>query len=120
MPALRPTVWDGIAAGIAVLLALCLLFRPDAPAGTVCVVSWDGGEVTLPLAQPETLTVESRGFVLTVAVAGGGVSVTEADCPDGVCRNTGVIRHAGEIIVCVPADVVIRIPGTAAEDFVAG
>lgn len=119
-PALRPTLWDGITAALAVLLALCLLLKPAAPAGSFCVVSWDGGERILPLREPETLTVESRGITLTVTVSEGGVSVTEADCPDGVCENTGVIRHAGEIIVCVPAGAVIRIPGETEEDFVAG
>ena len=67
-PALRPTLWDGITAALAVLLALCLLLKPAAPAGSFCVVSWDGGERTLSLREPETLTVESRGITLIALV----------------------------------------------------
>lgn len=119
-PAIHPTLWDGIAAVLAVFFALFLLLRPAAPAGTVCIVTWDSGEITLPLHRTETTVIESRGITLTVSVKDGGVSVTEAGCPDGVCRSTGEIRHGGEIIVCVPAGVVIRIPGETAADFVAG
>ena len=73
------------------------------------------GEVVLHAA------LEVRGHHGCVFTeADGGVSVTEAGCPDKVCEKTGVIRHAGEIIVCVPADAVIRIPGETAEDFIAG
>ena len=120
LPPLRFTLWDGITAALILVLALFLLIRPGAETGSVCIVTWDGGEVTLPLSEPETLTIESRGITLTVTIADGGVSVTEAGCPDGVWERTGVIRHAGEIIVCVPADAVIRIPGETAEDFIAG
>ena len=119
-PALRPTVWDGITALSALVLALLLLFSPASPAGEVCVITWDEGQATLPLQTPEVLTIDSREISLTITVSDGGVSVTEAGCPDGVCRNSGVIRHVGEIIVCVPAGVVIRVPGETAEDFVVG
>ena len=120
LPALHLTIWDGITAALVVLLALFLLFRPAAADGTVCVITWDGGETVLPLGTPDTLVLESRGIELTIAVSEDGVQVTEAGCPDGVCRRTGAIRHAGEIIVCVPAGVVIRIPGETGEDFIAG
>jgi hypothetical protein len=107
---------------LALICSLCLFFWPKSDAGQVCVVSWDGGEVTLPLTQTDTLTVESHGIRLTVAVADGGVRVTESGCPDGICTASGEIRHGGEIIVCVPADVVIRIPedGHTGEDFIVG
>ncbi|MBR4960423.1 MAG: NusG domain II-containing protein [Clostridia bacterium] len=120
LPRLRFTLWDGITVLLILVLAVCLLIRPGAVTGSGCVVTWDGGEVTLPLSEPKVLTIESRGILLTVTVADGGVSVTEAGCPDRVCEKTGVIRHAGEIIVCVPADVIVRIPGETAEDCIAG
>lgn len=121
-PATRLTVWDLCILGAAVLCALFLLLSPAGEDGQVCIVSWDGGEVTLSLAKPDTLTLESGGFTLTVLVENGGVRVTESGCPDGVCMAVGEIRHGGEIIVCVPADVVIRIPGAGESegDFVIG
>ncbi len=120
MPALRLTKGDILILALVIVLALLLLLRPAAPAGTVCIVTWDGGETVLPLDTPDTLVLESRGIRLTIRVDEGSVWVAEAGCPDGVCRRTGQIRHAGEIIVCVPADVVVRIPGHMEEDFIAG
>ena len=111
-PATRLTVWDLCILAAAVLCALVLLFFPRGEAGQVCIVSWDSGEMTLPLTEPDTLTLESGGISLTITVENGSVRVTESGCPDGVCMAAGGIRHGGEIIVCVPADVVIRIPGT--------
>lgn len=121
-PATRLTAWDLCILVLAVLCALVLLFFPRGEAGQVCIVSWDGGEVTLPLAEPDTLTLESGGVCLTIVVENGGVQVTESSCPDGVCMAAGEIRRGGEIIVCVPADVVIRIPGAgeAEGDFTIG
>ncbi|MCT4605121.1 MAG: NusG domain II-containing protein [Marinisporobacter sp.] len=40
-----------------------------------------------------------------------GVSITEADCPDHICVETGFISKPGEIIACLPHKVVIEIKG---------
>lgn len=121
-PATRLTVWDLCILAAAVLCAMTLLFFPRGEAGQICIVSWDGGEVTLPLAKTDTLVLESGGIHVTIAVENGGVRVTESGCPDGVCMAAGEIRHGGEILVCVPADVVIRIPdaGESEGDFIIG
>ena len=117
------TGWDFGILGLAVLCALVLLFFPRGKDGQVCLISWEDGEVVLPLDEPDTFTLQSHGISLTVAVKNGGVRVTESGCPDGVCLHTGEIRYGGEIIVCVPADVVIRIPSdreTTGGDFTVG
>ena len=119
-PAVRVTTWDVCILALAVLLALGLLFFPRGEAGEVCIVTWDGGEITLPLHEPDMRILESGGITLVVSVADGAVRVAESGCPDGVCMAAGEIRHSGEIIVCVPADVVIRIPGESEEDFIVG
>ena len=45
---------------------------------------------------------------------GGGVRMTSADCPGGDCLRAGGIRRAGEVIVCVPHRLVVRL--TSAEN----
>ncbi|MCT4592965.1 MAG: NusG domain II-containing protein [Anaeromicrobium sp.] len=40
-----------------------------------------------------------------------GVSITEADCHDHICVETGIISKPGEIIACLPHKVVIEIKG---------
>ena len=51
----------------------------------------------------------------TVVIKGGKVSVTDADCPDKVCMNTGEIDSVGQTIVCMPHRVVVEIEGSAQE-----
>lgn len=46
---------------------------------------------------------------LTVHIDGGMVWVTDADCPDKVCVNTGTITRSGQSIVCLPSGVVVTI-----------
>lgn len=105
-----------------ITLALILFILPTGDAGQVCVITWDGGEVTLPLTEPTTFTVESRGHTLTIAVENGTVSVTDTTCPDALCMAGGEISAGGEMLICVPAGVVIRIPGetNTGEDYIVG
>lgn len=110
---------------LVLLLALVLIFfiLPDSTAGQVCVITWEGGEATLPLSEPATRTIESRGHTLTIAVENGSVWVTDTTCPDALCQAGGKISAAGEMLVCVPAGVVIRIPADTngnGEDYIVG
>ena len=43
----------------------------------------------------------------------GAISVTEADCPDGICVRQGKLTTAGVPIVCMPHRLVIEIYGDA-------
>ena len=49
----------------------------------------------------------------TVHVEPGAISVTEADCPDGICVRQGKLTTAGVPIVCMPHRLVIEIYGDA-------
>ena len=41
--------------------------------------------------------------------------MTEADCPDKICVNTGKISKIGETIVCLPHRVVVEIQGEVSQ-----
>ena len=41
----------------------------------------------------------------------GKVRIKEANCPDKVCVRTGWISMPGEIIVCLPYRIVVKISG---------
>ncbi len=45
----------------------------------------------------------------TIKIEGGGVTVTDADCPDGYCVSHVKISNEGETIVCLPHRLVIKI-----------
>ena len=58
--------------------------------------------ITLGLLQGEHSVVEFKD---------GSVRIKEANCHDKVCVRTGFISNPGEMIVCLPYRVVIKISG---------
>ncbi len=46
-----------------------------------------------------------------IEVNNGKIRFSHADCPDQVCVNTGWIDKPGQIAVCLPAGVIIKIEG---------
>ena len=101
---------------IAVLLILAgaalLCVRLTRTAGGTVRVTLDGKVVAqLPIGVDCTRVFESERGSNTVVIRDGGVSVTEADCPDKVCVNQGIIRYSGESIVCLPHKLVVTVVG---------
>lgn len=47
----------------------------------------------------------------TIEAYNGRIRFSRADCPDQVCVNTGWIDRPGQIAVCLPAGVIIKIEG---------
>lgn len=105
---------------VAVLAAVTALwfYSTRGHSGELTVVISVGGEETqrTVLSAFTESTVTSRGYTLRVAAEDGGVAVTESDCPTQDCVHTGVIRRAGQSVVCLPAQVVVHLEGSAASD----
>lgn len=74
--------------------------------------------ISLPVEARTTFTIPGRVGSSIVEVEGGRVRMVEAPCPGRVCINQGWIQHAGESIVCIPGEIVIRIEGAAPLDAV--
>ncbi len=85
-------------------------------AGTTCTVTYGRASETFSLAEDRILPILSNGHALTVTIEHGAVSVTESDCPDQVCVNSGPISKSGQAVVCVPAQVTVRINGSSDHD----
>ena len=49
--------------------------------------------------------------VTRIEVRGGRVRVLSSPCPRQACRHGGWIGAAGEMLVCLPNEVVVRLPG---------
>ena len=49
--------------------------------------------------------------VTQIEVRGGRLRVLSSPCPRQVCRHGGWIGKAGEMLVCLPNEIVIRVPG---------
>lgn len=50
---------------------------------------------------------ELEGMVFSVK--DGGIAVTQSDCHDKICVNTGRIYSGGETIVCLPHKAVVTV-----------
>ena len=90
--------------------------------GSAAVVQVNG-EVTarLDLNQDTELEVgdEENGYNI-IEVEDGYVSVTEANCPDKVCVDTGKIKDMGGVIACLPHKLIITVEGESEEEKIDG
>ncbi len=116
-PSRKLTFFDVLIVVLTLLAAVfSLYFTLSRDTGTSCTISYGHASETFSLSENRVIPVLSNGHALTVTIDDGAVSVTESDCPDGVCVNSGIISRAGQAIVCVPAKVTVRIDGPRADD----
>jgi hypothetical protein len=83
--------------------------------GAYAVISHDGGEERLPLAEERTLTVDGPVGRTVIVIEDGTVRIRESDCPQKLCVRLGAVDRAGESLVCVPNRVVVTVEGGADE-----
>lgn len=112
--------FDALVALIIALLAVAAalwFYLPRSQSGQLTVVISVAGEETrrVPLSDFTETTVTGGGYTLRVSSRDGGVAVTDSDCPTQDCVHTGVITRAGQSIVCLPAQVVVHLEGTASD-----
>lgn len=119
--------FDALVALIIALLAVAAalwFYLPRSQSGQLTVVISVAGEETrrVPLSDFTETTVTGGSYTLRVSTRDGGVAVTDSDCPTQDCVHTGVITRAGQSIVCLPAQVVVHLEGSApdAPDVIVG
>ncbi len=96
---------------LSALLCAWLLFRGGE--GTIASIYVDGvceRKIDLSaVVEPYQFVLQTEDGENTVSVENGRISISHADCPDGVCVKTGWIDNTAKPIVCLPHKVVIRI-----------
>ena len=101
-----------IAATVSVALILFVfLYGVNSSSGAYVQIEIDG-EITevLPLDTDAVRVIETdNGGENTLVIKDGTAEVTEANCPDGTCKNHRAIRRNGETIICLPHKVVIAV-----------
>ena len=119
--------FDALVALIIALLAVAAalwFYLPRSQSGQLTVVISVAGEETrrVPLSDFRETTVTGGSYTLRVSTRDGGVAVTDSDRPTQDCVHTGVITRAGQSIVCLPAQVVVHLEGSApdAPDVIVG
>ena len=115
-PSLRPKPLDALVAAV----VIALFYLPKAQGGQRTVVITQRGQevcrqdINIPGFDKERVVALDDGvYHLTVRINDGGVYVSDSDCPGQDCVHAGVIRQAGQSIVCLPAQVVISIVSTS-------
>lgn len=63
-----------------------------------------------------TITVKGESVTNVIEVDGLRMRVAQADCHDHVCVNSGWIERTGQIAVCLPNKMEIKIIGGQASD----
>jgi hypothetical protein len=100
--------------GIVSLVALKHLRQP----GDSVIIEVKGQVVQqMDLNTSQEITVNGSLGQTTIKIDHGAAQVIHSDCPEKVCVKTGKITHAGEIIVCVPNKVVVKIIGKQKNPF---
>ncbi len=116
-------LWDALVLALVLTVAVLLLTAPmltERQGESLEIVTPQGAEF-YSLSEFCEVTVESRGYHLTVVIANGEAFVKESDCPDGICRESRVISRPGEGILCAPAGVRLGVRGGDDDvDYVAG
>lgn len=87
------------------------IFRPENEEPGKLEVRQNGKVIlTLSLSRDTVKTIKTEtGSYNTFSIQHGTVSMTNADCGDHTCIETGTIRNAGETIVCLPHRLVLKI-----------
>lgn len=57
----------------------------------------------------KTIRIENEGEINTINIEDGKVSVTEANCHDELCVKSHKISRDGEMIVCLPHKLYVKI-----------
>lgn len=86
------------------------------------VIEVDGreyGRYSLKEKEAKVLDIKTNFGQNTVEISYGGVCVLDADCPDKLEVKAGRISKAGEMLVCLPNRMIVRIEGEREVDGVA-
>lgn len=86
--------------------------------GRTAIIIADGKTVqTVPLENAKNQTMNlGLEYGNIIEVKDGAIGIISADCPDKTCVRTGFISRPGQICVCVPSGLIIKIEGEGGYD----
>lgn len=112
----KTKLWIFILGGFCLLCLLLWLLIGSGGGGTVAVISVDGVELSRidlsKVTESYDIPIDTEFGSNIVHVEPGRISVSDADCPDGVCVRQGAISRGGVPIVCMPHRLIIEIEGS--------
>lgn len=66
-----------------------------------------------PLDKDQDVEILRKGHRNLVSIHDSTVRMEESDCKNQICVNTGAISRTGELIVCLPNQVIVEIVSSA-------
>lgn len=106
---------------VAVVAGILLLFLYASDNnGAYVQIEIDGKVVeTLPLDTNQTREILTDGNGKNIlTIEDGYAKMTDANCPDGLCKNQKRISRNGESIICLPNKVVVSVVNESDSDSV--
>lgn len=109
---------DFIIIGAVLLLAAALtaLMAQNTAGGRLYAEVWQNDVLVerVALTEETDRTIDLDGHNVIV-LAGKTARVESADCHDQVCVRTGTLTRAGQVTVCLPNRVVLKLVGETGE-----
>lgn len=107
--------------GIVILVAVLsiLIFSSGSHGDAKAIISLDGEvvhEIELDKVTDRIYFEPLSGFNDTIVAQDGKIRFESSDCPDQVCVRTGWISKPGQVSVCLPAGIIIRIVGKSEDE----
>ena len=110
---------DGILLALLVVLtALSPRFLPAGAVGETLVVRTSGSSTSISLVEDGRYPVKGPLGTAFLVVKNGGAHLENAPCPLKICEAMGTIDSSGEVIVCLPNRIVVKVSGPEEVDAV--
>ncbi|HDQ46067.1 MAG TPA: NusG domain II-containing protein [bacterium] len=93
-------------------LAGFLVLNRSGQEGTAAVITTSEGEIRKSLHENREISVHGPLGETHVVIHDHRVRIVSSPCPNKICVHMGAIHRAGEMVVCVPNRVVVRVTGT--------
>ena len=106
------TIADKILIGLLVCGSLSAFLLPRRGPGQWAVIEANGKSLgRFPLRGKENISAQGPLGTTHIRIAEGKVWVVDSPCPHKLCMKMGKKGRAGEVIVCVPNRVIVRVEG---------
>ncbi len=100
---------------ILVALSFSILFRQSNGA-RIIVTANDKTVFVAPLNKDQQVELEGPLGITVLQIKNGVAQIISSPCPRKVCISMGNAQHTGDLLACVPNQLVIRIEGEKVED----
>ncbi|MEW5766009.1 MAG: NusG domain II-containing protein [bacterium] len=85
--------------------------------GKMVEIESPGGRQVIPLTgHPQKVTVAGCLGSTTLEIKNGKVRVVDSPCPQHICVKQGWKSRGGEVIVCLPNRIVVKVVGGESKD----